>query len=240
MMHRFLAFLCVATFCFFGLFQSSVQAFSSSALNVSAETTFYGAKDNCPPGGDIAYPVIHQFAGGNGTYENPITYAGDVKVTPAGTIIYVFNIQKYFIMEDECQECEQDWKKKQKYHFDLWMGPDEATSGSGLIACEDAMTVNHVIVQIDPPSNYLVSSKELFNSTNDECFDSNADPCTCSGTECNQCGNLCQIPNAATCPELAQLFALTYARFIQLNSNLDCSQTIPENTTVCMGGPCGD
>jgi hypothetical protein len=26
-------------------------------------TTFFGAKDNCPPGGIIAYPIIHKVAG---------------------------------------------------------------------------------------------------------------------------------------------------------------------------------
>jgi len=52
----------------------------------------------------------------------------------------VFDLKKYFIMEDECQECIRDWKKKQSYHFDLWMGPDYATPGPELITCEDALT----------------------------------------------------------------------------------------------------
>jgi len=213
---------------------------SANGENVTAETTFYGAKDNCPPGGDIAYPVIHKEAGGTGTYADPITYAGDVKVTPKGTIIYVFNIQKYFIMEDECQECIQDWNKKQKYHFDLWMGPDIATPGPYLITCEDAMTLSKVNVEINPPNNYQVSSKELFNSTNNACYLPNPEPCTCSGSECNECGNECQIPKTETCVELSALFAVTYDRFLQLNPKLDCSNPIPSGHTVCMGGPCGD
>ena len=82
----------------------------ASNQTVSAETTFYGARDNCPPGGDIAYPQIHNEAGGNGTYNNPITYAGAKKATEPGTIIYVEFLQKYFIMEDDCEECDNDWK----------------------------------------------------------------------------------------------------------------------------------
>ncbi len=64
-----------------------------AAQNVTVETTFYGAKDNCPPGGDIAYPRIHKIAGGVGSFINPITYAGDKSATPPGTIIYVFSLK---------------------------------------------------------------------------------------------------------------------------------------------------
>ena len=84
-------------------------------------TTFYGAKDNCPPGGDIAHPIIHKEAGGVGTFVDPITFAGDTTATPAGTIIYVWQLKKYFIMEDDCEECQDDWRKSHKWHVDLWM-----------------------------------------------------------------------------------------------------------------------
>lgn len=61
--------------------------------------TFYGARDNCPPGGTIAYPTpTRSEAGGLGTYEDPITYAGDKKATAPGTILYVPMLKKYFIM----------------------------------------------------------------------------------------------------------------------------------------------
>jgi hypothetical protein len=60
-----------------------------------------------------------------GTYADPITYAGVKDVTPPGTIIYNFDLQKYFIMEDECEECGNNWKKDHKWHVDLWMGCDE-------------------------------------------------------------------------------------------------------------------
>jgi 3D (Asp-Asp-Asp) domain-containing protein len=68
----------------------------SAEHNVSAETTFYGARDNCPPGADIAYPVIHKQAGGVGTYTDPITFAGDKSCFKPGTRLYIPHFQKYF------------------------------------------------------------------------------------------------------------------------------------------------
>lgn len=153
----------------------ALSCVGAAAINVTAYTTFYGAKvclgrpqfklllshsistrvqDNCPPGGAIAYPKIHQLAGGVGTYADPITYASSKKETPPGTIIYVFFLQKYFIskcpyhidayvflsaslpcplaVEDDCGECDDDWSKHKKYHFDLWTGPDAVTPGPNL------------------------------------------------------------------------------------------------------------
>ena len=72
-------------------------------------------------GGDIAYPDLHKEAGGTGTYKDPITYAGTKKATKPGSIIYVNFLQKYFIMEDDCEECDHEWDRNQKWHFDLWM-----------------------------------------------------------------------------------------------------------------------
>jgi hypothetical protein len=155
---------------------TALGAVSAIGENVTAYTTFYGAKvssvhtrhtwpaiakltiprvsqDNCPPGGDIAYPKIHKLAGGVGTYADPITFASSKKETPPGTIIYVFFLQKYFIsataphiwgllrtqpaltstaVEDDCGECDSDWTKHKKYHFDLWTGPDAVTPGPNL------------------------------------------------------------------------------------------------------------
>ena len=79
---------------------------------ITAKLTHYGAKDNCPPGPAIAWPKIHQSAGGSGTHADPITYAGATAATPKGSIIYVPKYKKYFVMEDQCEECEKDWKNK--------------------------------------------------------------------------------------------------------------------------------
>jgi hypothetical protein len=95
----------------------------SSARNITMETTFYGARDNCPPGGAIAYPLLHPVAGGTGTYADPITFAGSKKALPKHTRVYVVELQKYFIMEDDCGECDHDWEHKQKYQCDHTSSP---------------------------------------------------------------------------------------------------------------------
>lgn len=73
--------------------------------------TGYSYWDNTPRGSArIARPVIHQSAGGTGTYDDPITLAvGHVKRGststmdyPAGTRFYVQELSKYAIVEDLC------------------------------------------------------------------------------------------------------------------------------------------
>jgi len=210
-----------------------------AARNVSALTTFYGAKDNCPPGGDIAYPQIHDEAGGTGNWEDPITFAGARAAIKAGSKIYVPFLKKYFIHEDDCEECDTDWKKKNKWHMDLWMGSDKVTPGSGLIACENQMTRDKTTVIIEPDSDYFVDTTPIFDikrTKNNGCIDP-ADPCTDTS---DQCGNWCSIPESGTCESLAKMLYLNMTRFRQLNKKLDCSKTIKAGTDVCMGGNCGD
>jgi hypothetical protein len=59
--------------------------------------------------------------GGSGTYHDPITFAAATAAFPAGTVIYSFELEKYFIMEDGCDECEQDHRSG-RYHVDIWTG----------------------------------------------------------------------------------------------------------------------
>ena len=58
------------------------------------------------------------------------------------------------------------------------------------------------------------------------------------------CGNSCEIPSAGSCPALAAELMLPYPRFLQLNSDLssacESGAVIPQGTSVCMGGTCGD
>lgn len=159
---------------------SATQA--PAATTHQAFVTFYGWYDNTPPSAAIAYPVIHQTAGGTGTWSDPITYASDTAETPAGTKIYVPRVQKYFIMEDDCAECDSDWKGHGPdggpglWHFDLWLGGKGGNAISA-IECEDALTnynpdntpkLESVIV--GPPSNEPVSSAPLFNTGNGNCY----------------------------------------------------------------------
>lgn len=157
---------------------------------------------------------------------------------PVHTIIYVSRLQKYFIFEDDCSECDNDWPGK-GYHFDLWMGPDKVVPGSGLIACEDQLTGDdswhHLTdVEVDAGPNHPVNTTALFDGSH--CIEP-AHPCTDKGTSC---GNICQIPKSLSCSDLENLLYLSSDRFHQLNPNLDCSRDISKGTNVCMGGPCGD
>lgn len=198
----------------------------------------YG-QDNCLPGGKIAYPrTSGGQAGGVGTYENPITFAGTKKNMPVHTLIYVSKLQKYFIFEDDCDECDNAWPGK-GYHFDLWMGPDKVEPGSGLIACEDKLTGDdswhHLIdVEVDAAPNQPVNTTALFDGNT--CIE-HAPPCHNDGTSC---GNYCPIPKSFSCSDLETLLYLSPSRFQQLNPDINCSKDIAKGTQVCMGGPCGD
>ncbi len=114
---------------------------------VRATITFYGWPDNSPPGDQIAHPVIHRRAGGDGTYCNPTTFAterANSKTIPYGTKIYVPFIKQYFIREDLCaasgpksgsgsQGCHKLW-------FDLWIGGTAKSKSHAVIACERKLT----------------------------------------------------------------------------------------------------
>jgi hypothetical protein len=202
----------------------------SGVLVVDAYVSFYGAYDNCPPGGAIAFPGFHGEAGGNGSFADPYTYAGAPAKTPPGTRIYVPFVQKYFIMEDYCQECVQDTG----FHFDLWMGPVEIVHPQNLIACEVAYTQQSATVYINPPANLPVDDIPLFDQDGNCKID--APPCVDEG---NICGNLCELPMTDTCDGLAVLFDMPLSRFLELNPGVNCTATVQSGTTVCMGGTCG-
>ena len=116
---------------------------------VRATITFYGWPDNSPPGNQIAHPVIHKRAGGNGTYCNPTTFAtehANDKTIPYGIKIYVPFIKQYFVREDLCAAsgpkrgsgsngCHKLW-------FDLWIGGTAKSHKHAVIACERELTPN--------------------------------------------------------------------------------------------------
>ena len=73
--------------------------------------TGYSFWDNTPPGTvDISHPVLHRFAGGMGTFSNPITLAvghriemgEDIPDIQPGTVFYLPALRKYAIVEDTC------------------------------------------------------------------------------------------------------------------------------------------
>src|SRR6185437_7555580 len=114
-------------------------------------------------------------AGGTGTYANPITYATDKAELPIGTIVYYPYLHRYFIMEDDCVECDEDWTGSgpdggpNLYHIDLWIGGQNGNSND-VINCEDDLTQDSESVIVNPPDNEPVDTTPLFNSSGNTCY----------------------------------------------------------------------
>jgi 3D (Asp-Asp-Asp) domain-containing protein len=126
--------------------------------------TFYAAYDNDPPGSDqIAYPnERHQTAGGVGTFEDPITLAADPREVPPGTVIYYPELRKYFVMEDDCAECIDDWESSRRPRVDLWAS---STTDKKILDCEKQLTPQGLVtVEINPKPDHIVDTRPLYDS----------------------------------------------------------------------------
>ena len=222
--------------------------------------TFYGWYDNTPPGAAIAYPEIHQTAGGTGTYSDPITFATDKSEEPAGTIVYVPRVGKYFIMEDDCTECDQDWSGQgpdggpKFWHFDLWSGGQNGNEFDS-IDCEDALTQGTASgaplqesVVINPPSNETVNSTPIFNSSTNQCF-GNAQPTTTTGQYKNNSTGTClddpsnsstngaKLDVAACSGAAEQQFSFNGAFMVINNLCVNNPSGSTLDLATCSGGP---
>jgi hypothetical protein len=158
----------------FGVLSTAATAQASTTRNF--EVTLYGWPDNSPPGNAIAYPksdgfpTIHNGAGGTGTFSDPVTYATDQDELPVGTVVYYPFLHRYFINEDDCTQCDNDWNNQGKSHIDLWVNGQNGNSDD-VINCEDDLTQDSAQVIVNPPSNEPVDTTPLFNSSNDSCYD---------------------------------------------------------------------
>eukprot|EP01084_Bolivina_argentea_P309650 535667_1 len=154
---------------------------NGQAVNHTVYCTSYGWDDNSPPSADIAYPksagypTMHDKAyEGKGTYSDPITFATVKDEIPIGSMVYVPYLRKYFIMEDDCGTCHQEWDEH-KYHIDLWMGPDHALPSNKLYACEDYITSDNYYskydapIFVDPPNNLPVDTTPLIDPNTANC-----------------------------------------------------------------------
>jgi hypothetical protein len=155
---------------------------ASAASTQPTFLTFYGWWDNTPPGGDISFPQIHSTAGGKGTFADPITFATSTAELKAGTKVWVPRVRKYFIMEDSCQECGDDWSGHGPNggpglrHIDLWLG-GKGGSPMDAIDCEDALTHYNADntpvmepVVVDPPSDEPFDATPIFNTSTGACY----------------------------------------------------------------------
>ncbi|UOX85987.1 discoidin domain-containing protein [Amycolatopsis sp. FBCC-B4732] len=187
--------------------------------------TFYGWWDNTPPGGDISYPRIHDTAGGKGSYADPITFATSSDELKPGTKVWVPRVKKYFIMEDGCDECSDDWNSQGPNggpglrHIDLWLG-GQGGSAFDAIDCEDALThynpdntpVMEPVV-VDPPSNEPYDATPIFNTGTGECW-GGAQPNTTVGQYRNASTGTClEAPGSGTTLKVAACTGSAAQRF---------------------------
>ena len=135
---------------------------------MTVNLTSYGFNDNDDGSGHygtatIAYPQIHNQAHeGSGAFDDPITFATDANELAPGTIVYVPYLQKYFIMEDGCVECTDDWRRGVR-HIDLWMGPASLQPEPALDDCEGDVTRTDTIFA-NAGAGYPVDTTPMFSS----------------------------------------------------------------------------
>ena len=152
---------------------------TSASRTLYAYVTYYGWFDNTPPGCATAYSGC---AGGAGTFAHPITLATDRAELPVGTIVYYPTVEKYFVMGDDCQECDADWTGHGPdggpglAHVDLWTG-GRGGRGFPSLTCEDALTQStgtgaplRTPLVVDPPSGLPVSTEPLFAPRTGHCY----------------------------------------------------------------------
>ena len=173
----------------------------------------HGCNDIANPG---LGPKMHQGAtAGAGTYDDPSTAAssdtsdpghvfetaGGATLTP-GTLIYNPEVQQYFIFEDSCLECGDEYSCKlsdddtddptppagcqvgANLHIDFWMGPNNAEQPSSLDTCEDNGTLGNPyagvgVILVNPPPNLPVRPGPLYaggTSASGGCFTSQQAP----------------------------------------------------------------
>ena len=149
----------------------------SNEQRFTAYTTGYGWPDNTPAGSAISHPVIHQSAGGTGTYADPITIAVGHSITNgvdttdyiSGTRFYIPDLRRYFIVEDTCGDGSQPQNGPCHTGFqghvwlDIWVGGGSANVDN-VYSCEDAITATHLVIE-NPAPNYAVISGPVFNGS---------------------------------------------------------------------------
>jgi hypothetical protein len=163
----------------YGFNDNSCQIESDHNCNTIA----FGKMDGFPTRHDIGTE-------GKGTYDDPGTFAtaaadsGSPAEFAPGTIIYIPYVRKYFVMEDQCAECGDEWDQRMTYHVDVWMGPSYDLTAAGdlgtdmgsaantaLEACEDQLTLGDGAfmgtgtIIVNPAPDLPVESAPLFDGT---------------------------------------------------------------------------
>ena len=126
--------------------------------------TGYSYWDNTPPGSRaIARPVVNSKAGGEGTYERPITIAVGHAIEdgvqtlqfPEGTRFYLRRFKKYAIVEDVCGDGDrpQDGPCYVGYRghpwMDLYIGGSQSSQDIAIKCARHLTGVQMIIVNPD-------------------------------------------------------------------------------------------
>jgi hypothetical protein len=127
--------------------------------------TGYSYQDNTPAGSaEVSQPILHQDAGGTGTYADPITVAVPGKgsgIWKAGSKFYLPTVKRYVIAEDTGAS---PAPSGQDGHLDMWIGGKGGTK-SATDSCMDKITGTGVPATFNPPANLPVISGPVWNQS---------------------------------------------------------------------------
>ena len=71
------------------------------------------------------------------------------------------------MIEDDCEECIDEWGANHRPHVDLWT----SATGTRLLACEDALTPDGPVpLEINPPADRPVDAAPLYDPTTNRCL----------------------------------------------------------------------
>ena len=177
---------------------SCLTSTGDAAQTVSSYVTFYGFDDNDDGNPSntgttvISHPSVHDEATEDlGTYNRPGTLAAAKGFLPPGTIVYVPALKRYYVMEDTCRQCADNWKND-NIHVDLFV----SGTGAALQACEYRLTMESTKIIIDPPADLPVRKGSACGTT----IASDAMPGSGSKSVCSasKTSNQCNVLNAAS------------------------------------------
>jgi len=149
--------------------QPSSTSNSVSAQSASTEMriflTGYSFQDNTPAGSAIvSHPILHNTAGGQGTFDDPITVASpgsnDSMVWQPGTKFYLPSIKRYAIVEDSGASPAPSGVQT---HLDIWIGGENGTKSS-TDACMDDLT-GEVTAVLNPQPGLPVLPGPIFGQS---------------------------------------------------------------------------
>jgi hypothetical protein len=168
-------------------------------------------------------------------------------------------VKKYFIMEDDCQECGEDWSGHgpnggpRLRHIDLWIG-GKGGSPFDAIDCEDALTHYNADgtpvlepVIANPGSGEVVDNTPLFNTGTGACY-GGAQPNKTVGQYKNKSSGQClndpnnssttgtQLTTAACSSASSQVFTF-HGAFLIINNLCAAMSGGKVVLAKCTGGP---